>query len=533
MENITSKTELGHECSQRALQLNTIKIIENAQLCLQDGDLISARLSLRKIAAYSSSPTDVLLKFARDAQSAGRFEIAIFIFSEMIVLDLAKLAAFRQRGRVFLMQKLYKRAISDFNSALDIEPNNFEVLTSRGIANCNQQKFNNAIEDFNHAIRVKPNSAHAYYNRALAYYKSDRTEHAIADFSHAIDIDPKHYRALNNRAMAYRDLHKFDKAITDLARSVTVKPDFADGFWNKALTHLMIGDYKNAWLLYEYRWASAHFPSPRRNFAKPLWLGQHSLKGKNILLHSEQGLGDTIQFCRYIKKFENIKCNVFLEVEKPLLRIMQSLLPKERLFEKGSTLPCFDFHCPLMSLPLAFSTTIETVPFPSAYLKANPERVIVWKQKLGKKTRPRIGLAWQGNKAHPKDKTRSLSIKEIFTDLSSDFEWYSLQRDLTLDEERLITNSKTIIHFGKEIGDFAETAAFCSVLDAVICVDTAIGHLAGALGLPVHLLLPHTPDARWQAQGDRTPWYANTKLHRQGPEKCWRGTFQSALLHVR
>ena len=288
--------------------------------------------------------------------------------------------------------------------------------------------------------------------------------------------------------MAFRELRRFDEAIADFGSSIALKPDFADGYWNKALTHLMVGDYEIGWQLYEHRWDSTNFPSKKRDLGKPLWLGAQSLNGKTILLHSEQGLGDSLQFCRYIKNFEGLPCRVMLEIEKPLMSIMQSLLPAAQIFEKDSDLPAFDFHCPLMSLPLAFNTTLETVPFPSSYLVVNQDRMRWWQEYLGETKKSRIGLIWKGNPDHPKDHERSIKLASIVNDLTPEFEWYSLQLQISDEEKFLIDQSTHLTHIGPLIGDFAETAALCAVLDAVVCVDTSIAHLCGAIGQNVYLL---------------------------------------------
>ena len=332
--------------------------------------------------------------------------------------------------------------------------------------------------------------------------------------------------------MALRELRLFDEAIEDFGNCVAVKPDFADGYFNKALTHIMIGDYQNAWPLYERRWDSSSFTSKKRNFDKPLWLGRPSLAGKTILLHSEQGLGDSLQFCRYIKKFRGFSCEVLLEVERPLMRIMENILPAKQIFEKGTNLPAFDFHCPLMSLPLAFQTTIASIPLSTPYLSANLDRIKWWQDYLGEAKKPRIGIAWQGNPHHSKNHLRSIQLSHIVGYLSTDFDWYSLQFEVSFEDECIINNTHQLTHFGELIGDFAETAAFCSALDAIVSVDTSIVHLCGAIGKPVHLLLSYIADSRWHADGDSTPWYSTIRIYRQGMSRRWQEPIQQAISEI-
>jgi ADP-heptose:LPS heptosyltransferase len=208
-----------------------------------------------------------------------------------------------------------------------------------------------------------------------------------------------------------------------------------------------------------------------------------------------------------------------MEVEKPLINLMKCLLPPENIFQKGGVLPKFDFHCPLISLPIVFNTSVTSVPFPKSYLTANNRRVAWWKTHLGNTEKPRVGLCWRGNPSHPNDSRRSTSLRDIIGTLKSDFEWVSLQYAIDDEEEKLLKNNKRVRHFGQLIGDFAETAAFCKNLDAVICVDTSIAHLAGSIGLDTYLLLAQVADSRWHADGNNTPWYNNVTILRRDSDK--------------
>ena len=208
-----------------------------------------------------------------------------------------------------------------------------------------------------------------------------------------------------------------------------------------------------------------------------------------------------------------------MEVEKPLTNLMECLLPKKNIFIKGSALPKFDFHCPMMSLPLAFSNKIKCIPYSTPYFTASKNRVMWWKTYLGASEKPRVGLAWRGNQNHPNDERRSIALRDIIEKLDPRFDWLSLQYDVTDEEIDLITAHKKIRHYGKLIGDFAETAAFCKNLDAIICVDTSIAHLAGSIGANTYLLLARVADSRWQASGDTSPWYDNLTILRRDCQK--------------
>lgn len=508
-------------------------LLLRAALSRKNGDFANAQLIYKQI--LTSDPTDVeaLFEFGLLTHELKQKDIATSIFSKIIDLDDTYHLAFFQRGLIHSQNKKYELAICDFSSALNIEPNFFKALSSRGIAFTKQSNFDAAHMDFCAVVELRPNCADAYYNRALARKNLKKIGLAIADYTQAIKLNPSHFQALNNRGMALRELRLFGEAIEDFGNCVAVKPDFADGYFNKALTHIMIGDYKNAWPLYEHRWDSSSFNSKKRNFDKPLWLGRPSLAGKTILLHSEQGLGDSLQFCRYIKKFRGLSCEVLLEIERPLMRIMENILPAKQIFEKGTDLPAFDFHCPLMSLPLAFQTTVETIPFSSPYLSVNLDRVRWWQHYLGEPKKPRVGLVWQGNPHHSHNLRRSMQLGDIVKYLPADLDWYSLQFDVSVEDQRIINDTCQLTHFGPLIGDFAETAALCTALDAIVSVDTSIAHLCGAVGKPVHLLLSYIADSRWHAEGDNTPWYTTMRIHRQGVDGCWHRPIQQAVSEIK
>ena len=211
---------------------------------------------------------------------------------------------------------------------------------------------------------------------------------------------------------------------------------------------------------------------------------------------------------------------------------MGCLLPKENIFKKGHMLPKFDFHCPLVSLPLVFETNVNSVPFPTPYLKADHSRVTWWRTQLGNSLKPRVGLCWRGNPQHPNDKRRSIALSDIIGTLGSNFDWLSLQYEIDEEEAKLLERYQKIRHFGPLIGDFAETAAFCKALDAIICVDTSIAHLAGATGSDTYLLLAQVADSRWHASGSNTPWYSNITILRKDGNTDYRELVYQAQMQI-
>jgi tetratricopeptide (TPR) repeat protein len=476
-------------------------------------------------------PTQIeaIFALAEIAQKLGQTSTALDLFSEVIKLNPKHSKAYTHRGQLLRISGRPSDAIADFAVAVDLDGQSADVFNSRGIAFAQLEKFECAIDNFSIAINRKRDFADAFYNRALAHRKVGNYDHSISDYSSTIKLKPNHFQAYNNRGFVYRELGRLDDAIVDFKKSSEINPKFHDGFWNASLSLLALGDYENGWNLYEYRWSSASFSSPRRNFSAPLWLGKESLSGKTILLHSEQGFGDSLQFCRYVPLVKEFGCKIILEIETPLMGLMRSISNGIQIVEKDTALPYFDYHCPLMSLPLAFATEIETIPkSDAAYLWVDQNRVKWWKAKLGTKKRPRVGLAWRGNPAHSNDQNRSIPLCNILGELSPDLDWFCLQKDLSSDEERLIKTSTKITHFSDIFTDFADIGALSASLDAILCVDTSIAHLGGALGIPVHVLLPYISDFRWQNEGTSTRWYHSLKLYRQGPDRIWNEPLKNA-----
>jgi hypothetical protein len=278
-----------------------------------------------------------------------------------------------------------------------------------------------------------------------------------------------------------------------------------------------MGDYQRGLEKFEWRW-QAEQSRQKRNFAQPLWRGSDDIAGKTILLHAEQGFGDTIQFGRYAPLVAARGARVILAVQKPLSRLMSGLAGAADVVTSDEPLPAFDVHCPLLSLPLAFGTRLETIPSATPYLRAPAQSLTHWQERLGPLRLPRIGLAWSGG---PTLRHRSMQLKDLLPLLDVDARFVSLQKDVPAEDATVLKDHSKLLHFGDELTDFSETAALISQLDLVISVDTAVAHLAGALARPVWVLLPFVPDWRWQLNGDDSPWYPTARLFRQDASRAW------------
>jgi TPR repeat/Glycosyltransferase family 9 (heptosyltransferase) len=325
-----------------------------------------------------------------------------------------------------------------------------------------------------------------------------------------------------------RDLNQLDAALASYDRAIAVKRDYADAYYNRSLLLLLKGDFARGWAEYEWRWRSKSLPTfkGRRDFGQPLWLGKEPIAGKTILLHGEQGLGDTLQFCRYVKLVADLGGRAILEVPSPLVKVLEGLSGPSQLVARGSALPAFDYHCPLLSLPLAFNTTLDSIPHAARYLAADPMKIAFWQACLGEKAKPRVGLAWSGRAEHPNDHHRSVLLADLMSYLPDCYQYLCLQKGVRERDRIALESNASIVNVTEESSDFSDTAAVCECLDLVISVDTSIAHLSAALGKRTWVLLPlMDTDWRWLLQRDDSPWYPSVKLYRQSTAGDWSGVF--------
>jgi hypothetical protein len=318
-------------------------------------------------------------------------------------------------------------------------------------------------------------------------------------------------------------LGRHREALASFERALMLAPGNAEMEFNKALGLLIQGDFRAGWKSYEQRWSTQRWRADRRSFAKPVWLGDEPLDGKTILLHAEQGLGDTIQFVRYVPRLAAAGAKIVLEVHPELKALLSRLPGAAAVIGRGEPRPAFDLHCPLGSLPLACKTEPVSVPADIPYLAAEPARVERWRARLATLDGPRVALVWAGNAAHANDRNRSLPLAKLAPLWANPrARFVSLQRDLRAGDAQLLEGAP-VLHLGAELADFDDTAAVLAGCDLVLAVDTSVAHLAGALGRPLWVLLPFSADWRWTKDADRSPWYPSARLYREARPGDWDG----------
>jgi hypothetical protein len=339
-------------------------------------------------------------------------------------------------------------------------------------------------------------------------------EEALASYDSALAVRPNYPEALCNRGVTLHEMRRFDEALASYAQALAARPDYAEAHFNEGLCRALIGDFQRGLAKFEWRWGAEQHDR-RRGFPQPLWLGAEDIAGKTILLHAEQGFGDTIQFARYVPLVAARGARVTLEVPRPLRRLMDSLAGASDIAARGEPLPAFD-----LSLPLAFHTRPETIPSATPYLHAGSPDIQRWRQRFESRRRPLIGLNWSGG---PTLRHRSMQLKQLLPLLDPNFDatFVSLQKEVPSADMSVLANQSRLLHFGHELNDFSDTAAIVSQVDLVISVDTGVARLAGALAKPVWVLLPFVPDWRWQLDGDDSPWYPTARLFRQDDSRAW------------
>jgi hypothetical protein len=367
----------------------------------------------------------------------------------------------------------------------------------------------------------------AWANRGLVLKELNLLNESLDSFKHALELNPNNNEIINNTSNIFKYLGKLDDAYRMLKQGLNIDPDNSKLRWNLSILYLIQGNFEKGFQEYEWRWKNEEVSriSGKRDFKEPLWLGDHALSGKTILLYSEQGLGDTIQFGRYVPLFAHLDCKVILEIQATLLPLFEHTPGVHQLVARGNPLPIFDYQCPLMSLPLAFGTTLETIP-PIQPIIVDAEKITQWQSRLGPKSKPRVGLVWSGGTTHKDDRLRSIQLKDYLSYCKDDFEYFSLQKEVRENDTQDLQNS-SIRHFEDDLHDFSDTAALISQLDLVISVDTSVAHLAASLNKPTLILIPYAPDWRWMLNRDYTPWYPTVKLYRQTILGDWQPTLHT------
>jgi len=516
----------------------------------------------RHILGQIPKEPNALNAFGILAQKAGQNEFAADLFRRAIELAPLDAEFHDHLGMALAALGRWEEAAPSLERAMQLEPG-AETCLNLAHALRRTGRSREAAARYRQAIDLQPNFPSAHNNLGNLLRENGQLEEAIASYQKALDLKPDYLEALNNLGSALLENGKPEQAISLYRRALALRadvpelhnnlgkalrangdgagalaahekvlslsPDHADAHWNRALMLLLSGQFEQGWEEYEWRWQVPEFKSPRRKFSRHLWMGQ-PLNGRRILLHAEQGFGDTIQFCRYAPLVAALGGRVILECPPELHRLLQSLPGVEELIASGQELPPFDLHCPLLSLPRALPTTLQNVPSAVSYLRPGPELISRWKNRLEfPKDHLRIGINWAGSAANPNDRNRSIPLQTLAPLAQCpNALFYNLQTGPAADQARSDSNAFAFVNQPLAFEDFSDTAGLIANLDLILSVDTAIVHLAGAMAAPVWALLPFAPDWRWLLGRQDSPWYPTMRLFRQPRVGDWDSVVQDA-----
>ncbi len=528
---------------------------------LQQGDAAGAlRLMSGALAARPKSP-EVLLNYSIVLNALGRTEEALATLDQLLSVKRRSVEAYNNRGAMLeklgrdeealesleraleikanhvdtlynkacVLRKLgrHAEALKSFDRVLVFRPDHAKAYNNRGTALEALDRRAEAIESYDRALAIDSNFVEALNNRANALLNDRRHEEALECYERALAIDPFHAEVLSNRGNALAALGRHSEALASCRRAYGINPNYVNAQWHGALLKLRLGDYAGGWPQYEWRWQRAENAKHRHNFEQPLWLGDGAIDGKTVLLHHEQGFGDTIQMARYAKPLVQRGARVLLGVQPPLKTLLANLGEGIETIGSGEPIPPFDLHCPLMSLPLAFRTELATIPADIPYLTAPRDRIEAWTGRFAPRQGLRVGLVCSGNATHRDDHNRSIALARLapLFDVPG-VQFVGLQKDLREADAQTLADEPGIADVARDFGDFCDTAAVVALMDLVITVDTSVAHLAGALGKPFWLMLPLCPDWRWLTDREDSPWYPTARLFRQPRVGDWQSVIE-------
>jgi len=462
-----------------------------------------------------------------------RDQEALAILDKSIALMPGSVEAICNRGNVLMKLNRPAEALAAFDAALALAPDFPAARANRGNALAALGRFEEALAQYDAVLAIMPAHAETHLNRGNALHSLCRATEAIAAFERALALRPDYVKAHVGRGAARQALNQQHEALADFDRAIALDKSNADAHHNAALARLTLGDYRRGFEQYEWRWQRSGMPVRRRNFGKPLWLGEYPLARKRILVAAEQGLGDCIQFARYVPMLAGSGATVVLEAPPPLLSLLARLDGVADVVARGDPLPAFDVYCPAGSLPRALRTEVSTIPAAIPYLHASGERIASWRERIERLPTPRIAVVWSGSADHANDRNRSIALRQMAPLLALNAGFVSLQRDLRPTDAEELARQPALTHIGDTLADFDDTAAVLAVVDLVVTVDTSVAHLAGALGLPTFVLVPFCPDWRWMLARADSPWYPTVRLFRQPAVGDWESVIARAAEAVR
>ena len=465
----------------------------------------------------------------------GNLDKALAFFDRALEIKPDYAEALYHRGVVLRDLKRPDEALDSLDKALALNPGFAEGWNDRGMVLQNLARMDEALASYDKALVLNPKHAGVFCNRGIVLRELRRPQEALASYDKALALKPDYAEVYNNRGVVLHECMRLDEALASFDKAIAAKPDYAKAHCNKAYLLLLKGEFDQGWELLEWR-----FKGITPQFARPHWLGAEPLDGKTILLHADEGLGDTIQFSRYATSVSELGAKVILEVQKPLAGLLKGLEGVTTVIERGQPRPAFDYHCPLQSLPFALRKTVHGIPHPTPYLHADEAKVRDWGIRIGSGPKLKVGIVWSGGLRPDKpewrviNESRNIPLDVFCQALNTvDAEFFSLQKGDQAEAEMALHQQDywprgNFHNLMGDVSDFSDTAAIIANLDVVVTVCTSIAHLSGALGKRTWILSKFDADWRWQVARDDSPWYHSVKLYRQAQDRLWEPVLQCA-----
>ena len=448
-------------------------------------------------------------------------------YNALLVSEPSNLIALNNLASLLNVSGEYEKAKLLLNRALYIKPNYIDALNNLGISMKLSKEFSEAVKIFEKIINLKPDFVKALINLGNSLQSLNRFEDALKIYKKASIIQPESTEVLYNEATCLNELNYHKQAILNYKKILKINPNFIEAKWNLAFIQLLKGNYKDGWENHEIRKKRDKTKNDYRKLIEDKnWLGKEKLKDKTIYVLSEQGLGDYIQFCRYLPMLKNLGAKIIVDTPESLDKIIRTMKVEFTHIAELKKVK-FDYNCLLLSLPLALNTKLETIPNKTPYLFTPKDKKDYWREKLGKKSRKRIGLMWNGNPENENNHNRSINLKKLIKLLDLPYEFHSLQINHNKFELEIIKKYENLFIHEDEIKGFDKTAGLIESMDLIISVDTSVAHLSGALNKMVWILLAFTPDYRWLLNQDNSPWYPSAKLYRQSKKGDWDNVIEN------
>jgi len=513
----------------RALSINASFAearFRRAEVLRELGRLDEAEASYRETIALRPDFADAYFNLGTLLMTLGQPHAAVASFDMAIRVKPDFARAYGNRAQAEAKAGLLAEGRASHEQAVLLDPQDAALHFNFGVFLSDIKSWEEAAASYRTAIALDPGNADAYCNLGLAQQEAGQGDAALNSYARAIEINPRLATAFNNRGNVFRSRKLFTEAMLDYRQALALDPTSAEAHFNVGQLALLLGDFALGWAEYEWRGLIAEgLAVNTRKFSEPAWFGEFPIEGKHLYLHVEQGIGDTIQFCRYVRLVAELGARVTLEVQPPLGELLANLDGVSELVLLGAPIPSADYQCSVMSLPGAFKTTLATIPCEVPYIHAEPHKISRWHEVLGPRTRPRIGLAWSGNPGQSNDHNRSVELSRWIGYLPEEFAYVCLQKDIRDRDRNTLNACARIATVESHLRSFSDTAALLETLDLIIAVDTSVAHLSGAMGKKTWILLCYLPDWRYLLDRRDSPWYPTATLYRQPVAGDWESVF--------